>query len=173
MEGGRPQAFGVLIELGTDIGPLPWQLDVVDHDPVVQPGARDEQRALVASSDVVERISCGDPELGDRELDVGIDDVDEVVTYLGLLGGRRLGGADVHPAVDLHRVDGHDLDADDAGGQPPSPPPTCRTPWDRAPRRTGGRRPDVTARRPGSAACDSVRPRRRRASRAGGVARRG
>ena len=114
MEGARSEAGGVVVELGTDSGPLSGKVDVVDHHPVVQPGAGDEQRTSTAPGDVVQRIACGIPELGDRELDARIDEVDEVVTDFGLLGGRRLGGPDVHPAVDLHRVDGDDLDADTA-----------------------------------------------------------
>ncbi len=81
-----------------------------------KPGAGDEQRALTASGDVVQRIACGISELGDRELGARIDEVDQVVTDLGLLGERRLGGADVHAAVDLHRVDRDDLDADACAG---------------------------------------------------------
>ena len=55
MERGRSDASGVLVELGTDLGPLSGKVDVVDHHPVVQAGAGDEQRPLAASGDVVER----------------------------------------------------------------------------------------------------------------------
>ena len=43
-----------------------------------------------APGDVVQCIACGIPELGDRELDAGIDEVDEVVTDLGCSAGVGL-----------------------------------------------------------------------------------
>ena len=39
-----------------------------------------------------------------------------MVAHLGLVGRARLGRADVHAAVDLHRVDGDDLDVAEAAG---------------------------------------------------------
>jgi hypothetical protein len=44
----------------------------------------------------------------------GFDDIDEVVWDLLTALGIRLGGADIHPAIDLHRID-----ADDFGIKPP------------------------------------------------------
>ena len=44
--------------------------------------------------------------------DVGRDHVEQVVRHARALLGRRLGGADVHVAVDLHRVGVHDLAAE-------------------------------------------------------------
>ncbi len=38
----------------------------------------------------------------------GVGDVEHEVGDAGAGGGIRLGGADVHGAVDLHGVDGHD-----------------------------------------------------------------
>jgi hypothetical protein len=46
-----------------------------------------------------------------------VEQVDEVVRHLRLLGTRRLGGADVHPPVHLHRVDRHQLPGRVAPGQ--------------------------------------------------------
>ena len=40
-----------------------------------------------------------------------------MVAHGPLVGGRRLGGADVHAAVHLHRVDGDDLRAGDGAGR--------------------------------------------------------
>jgi hypothetical protein len=41
---------------------------------------------------------------------IGLDDVHQVVADRSALLGRGLGGADVHPAVDLTGVDAHHLD---------------------------------------------------------------
>ena len=45
----------------------------------------------------------------DAEVFAGVDDVDQMVRDLGLLFWRRLGSADVHAAVDGHRVERDDL----------------------------------------------------------------
>ena len=47
---------------------------------------------------------------------VGFDEIDAVVRHLGLLRRGRLGGADVHPAVHLHAVGRHEVDAAEAAG---------------------------------------------------------
>ena len=54
-------------------------------------------------------------ELGDREFLRRVDEVDHVVDHALALLWSRLGGADVHPPIDLHRVDGDDLGADGEG----------------------------------------------------------
>ena len=41
---------------------------------------------------------------------LGVDDVDRWCGTAASSAGARLGGADVHPPVDLHRVERHDLD---------------------------------------------------------------
>ena len=43
---------------------------------------------------------------------VQIADVNQVMRHAGAFGGRRLGGADVQAAIDLHRVHGDDFAAD-------------------------------------------------------------
>jgi hypothetical protein len=39
----------------------------------------------------------------------GIDHVDEVVRHARALRGTRLGGSHIHAAVNLRRIDAHDL----------------------------------------------------------------
>src|SRR5581483_4162611 len=46
-----------------------------------------------------------------------VGQVEEVVRDGGPLGGGRLGRADVHAPIDLHRVDGHDLDVAEGLGR--------------------------------------------------------
>ena len=46
----------------------------------------------------------------DRELLARIGHVDQVVGHCGPFRRRRLGGADVHPPIDLHRIAADDLD---------------------------------------------------------------
>ncbi len=46
---------------------------------------------------------------------IGVDYVDQVMRGGGALGGSRLGGADVHMAVDLARVGRDDLAAERLG----------------------------------------------------------
>ena len=54
--------------------------------------------------DVVDR-GVGELDVAfDAERLPGIDDVHQVVGDLGEAGRRRFGGADVHAAIDLHRV---------------------------------------------------------------------
>ena len=65
---------------------------------------------------------------------VGVDQVEQVVGHLGLLGRGGLGRADVHAPVHLHGVDGDDLDVAAADGPGRGPAPTC-------PRRSDRRSP--------------------------------
>ena len=91
-------------------GNWPGTVELVDHRPQVEAGAADEQRPVTPSLDVGDRRPGPVGEGGDGEVLPRVDQVDEVVGHLGPLGGRRLGGADVHAAVHLHGVDRHDLD---------------------------------------------------------------
>ena len=43
------------------------------------------------------------------------DHVREMMRHGGALGGRRLGGADVHAAIDLHGIGGDDFGVEAAG----------------------------------------------------------
>ena len=92
------------------------QVEAVEHRGEVEPGAGDEERPRAARGDVGDRVVVRRAELGDREVVAGIDEVEAVVADRRPLGRRRLGGADVHPPVHLHRVDGDDLGAGDRAG---------------------------------------------------------
>ena len=82
----------------------------VDDGLHVQAGAADEQRPLAARLDVGDRGARRVLEARDRPVLGRVGDVDQVVRHRGPLGGGRLGGPDVEPAVHLHRVDRDDLD---------------------------------------------------------------
>ncbi len=58
-----------------------------------------------------------DGEVGDREVVCRIDEIEAMMRHRGAVGERRLGGADVHPPVDLHRIDDDQFDLVVAVGQ--------------------------------------------------------
>ena len=62
---------------------------------------------------------------GDAPFVRRIDEVDQVVAHLELLGRARLGRPDVHAPIHLHRIDGHQFDVARADEPAASPPLTC------------------------------------------------
>ncbi len=82
----------------------------IDHRLQVQAGATGEQGAVPALFDLGDGGAGLVLEPRHRPFVVGVGHVDEVVAHRGALGAAGLRGADVEPAVDLHRVDRHDLD---------------------------------------------------------------
>ena len=76
----------------------------------VEQGAADQQRLMSAGADLADQTSRIGREAGGRVRLGGLDQVDQVVRDRGPLGQRRLGGADVHAAIDQRRVDADDLD---------------------------------------------------------------
>ena len=86
------------------------RIEAVEQRLEVQHRAADQQRHVAALANRRDRRA----RVGDearRRIALGrVDDVDQVVRHGGALGGARLGGADVHAAVDERRVDADDLD---------------------------------------------------------------
>ena len=93
-----------------------------------------------------------------RELARRVDEVEEMVRHLGPGGRRRLGGADVHAAVDASSSRRRRARRRPAGGRPPWRRRTCRTRSSRAGRpavppgldrrhRAGRRQPAATGMR--------------------------
>ena len=72
-------------------------------------GAADEEGRAARGPRCRRARRRGRPGTRRRRSPRGIDEVEQVVADLGPLGRGRLGGADVHAPVDLHRVDGDDL----------------------------------------------------------------
>ena len=105
----RPERCGLDVEPGADSGPLPREDEAVDHRAVVEPGAAHQDRPLAAGRQVVEHRVVRALELGHRVLLRRLDQIDEMVRDRRPVGGCRLGGADVHAAVHLHRVDRQQL----------------------------------------------------------------
>ena len=70
----------------------------------VEAGAAGDDGQLVAGGDGCEGSAGQAGVVAGGEGGAGIADVDEVVGELGLLSRGGLGGAEVHPAIDGHRV---------------------------------------------------------------------
>ena len=101
----KPRRIGVGPQLGRHVGKLSRDLQVVDDRSEVEAGAADEDRHRSSLTDAIDRVAGERLELADGEGVGRVDQIDEMVSDAGLLGCRGCGGADVHPAVDLHRVD--------------------------------------------------------------------
>ena len=112
------QRGGVAVgfELRRIVRPLPGQVEVVDHDPVVEARTADEQRPPPRSTDPGECGCVGVSEVGDRELVGRFDEIEQVMADLGALGRRRLRRADVHAAIHLHAVDRDEVDVAELSG---------------------------------------------------------
>ena len=82
----------------------------VDHRTVVEPGATDEDRRRATNGDVGQDAPVFPLELRDSEVVRRVDQVDHVMRDAAPFRRRGLGRADVHPSVDLHRVDRYELD---------------------------------------------------------------
>ena len=136
------------------VGPLPRQVEVVDDDPVVQTGATDQQRLSAGPADLVERRGVRGLELGDREVVVGVDQVEAVVRDLGRSCASawrcRCPSAGTPACCRPTRGACRALD-----GRPPSRRPTCRRRSSRRWRRgvTGG---DAARRSERFALCDAL-----------------
>ena len=100
--------------LGVDRGPhlrvaFGQRIEPVEQGLHIQHRAAHQQRGTAA------RVDLGDQARGvGGEARGGVrvgrfDDVDQVVRHTRALGRARLGRADVHAAIDLRRVDAHDL----------------------------------------------------------------
>ena len=86
------------------------RVEAVEQRLEVEHRAADEQRHRAARADRRDRRARVGDEARRRVALGRIDDVDQVVRHRGALGRARLGGADVHAAVDQRRVDADDLD---------------------------------------------------------------
>ena len=91
------------------------ELEAVDDRAGVERRAADQHGGGVAAADVGDRVAR--PALEERDGRRGGDlvEVEQVVRDPAALGLRQLGRADVHPAVDLHRVGVDDLSPEPLG----------------------------------------------------------
>ena len=76
----------------------------------VEHGPADEQRHAAARGDLAHEPQRIGAELRRRVAFGRVDDVDQVVRHAAPLGPARLGGADIHAAEYLRRIDADDLD---------------------------------------------------------------
>jgi hypothetical protein len=111
---GAPQGE-LLLQAGPHLGVRTGELQVVDGPPDVEAGAADEDRPAALCQ---QRVDTGAREslvLGDARRLRHVPDVEEVVGDPAAFLVRQLGGADVHPAVELHRVRVDHLTAETRG----------------------------------------------------------
>lgn len=105
----------LLLQAGPYLGVGAGELQVVDGPADVQPGAAHQDRPAALGEQRVD-TGAGEPlVLGDAGRDGHVPDVQEVVRDPSALLGRQLGGADVHPSVQLHGVGVDDLAAETLG----------------------------------------------------------
>lgn len=79
----------------------------------IERSATDEEHIAVASANVGNGGGGRLDILGNAVLVRRIDDIDEMMGHCGAVGGGWLGGADIHPAINRHRVE-----RDDFGREP-------------------------------------------------------
>ena len=118
------------LELGADRGIRTGEDEVVEHRPHVQRRAADEHRHDTAGQAVGDDVAGQGLELRHRGRLGDVEHVQQVVADTAAVGGRQLGGADVHAPVELHRVGVDHLAAEPLRER------------DRQPRLAGRRRPD-------------------------------
>ena len=113
VQGRRASLVEFGVEAGADRRRLAGELEVVERAAQVQPGAADEDRQRGRgrrSRRCTARASC--LVLGDRGGLLHRPDVEQVMRDAAPLGLGQLRGADVHAAVELHRVGVDDLAAE-------------------------------------------------------------
>jgi hypothetical protein len=108
---GRPGSRGARFQLGAQFGPLARDLHRIGDGPQIQAGAGDDERPGAARCHVVQRGVRIRRELREGVLLAGLGQVETMVTHPCPVDRRRLGRADVHASIDLHRVDGENLRA--------------------------------------------------------------
>ena len=77
--------------------------------------AADEEDLFAAGVDLGHRGGGRFDVLGDAVLVGRLDDVEQMMRHGGAVCGRRLGGADVHAAIDRHRVERDDFGVESLG----------------------------------------------------------
>ena len=91
------------------------ELEAVEHGPGVERRPPDQHRGPAGRAQVGHHGPGPALELRDAGRLGDVEDVEEVVGDAAALGGRQLGGADVHAAVELHGVGVDDLPAQGLG----------------------------------------------------------
>ena len=109
---GRPAfAGGACVDRGAHFGVGGGhRVEAVEPGLEVEHRAADQERDRAARADRLDRRARVGNEARRRVALRRVGDVDAVVRDRGAVGGARLGGADVHAAVDERRIDADDLD---------------------------------------------------------------
>ncbi len=125
----RRVGFG--LQVGPHPRPRPRRLEPIDDGAQVEPGPADEQRPGAARRDVGHRDVVGATERHDGELLGRVDQVDAVVTNLGLLGRGRPWPCRCPCRDTPGRRRRTRSRCRRSPGRRPWPPPTSPTPWAR------------------------------------------
>ena len=133
----RPHQLAFPFQRGADVGIFRREVQVVDDRAQVQAGPAHQQCARSPSLDVGDGCPRTRLEASHREPLRRFRQIQQVVDDHRALCRRRFGGADVHAAVDQHRIDAGDL----------GPQVACDR--DRGLRLAGGGWPDQGRQRPG------------------------
>ena len=110
MQGRVTLAVGLVLERSTERGVGPRSGEQTPKQRLeVERGPPDKKGTLAARLDLGDCRQGPVSVLGDAGRFPGVEHVDQVMRNSSTLRQRRLGGADVHPAVERHRIEGDDL----------------------------------------------------------------
>ena len=105
----RPEPRELGLELTAQVGVGARELEAVQHGPRVESRAADEDGRPASPPDLGDRGAGPALEVRDGERLAHVEQVEQVVGDASALRGGDLGRADVHAAVDRHRVGVDDL----------------------------------------------------------------
>jgi len=105
----RPEQLGVLLDPRPHLRIRRRELHLVENRVHIQGRTPDDDRDHPAPMAIGDHLPGEVPDDGDRRWLPRVEHVDEVVDDSPTLVQRGLGRADVHPAVELHRIGVHDL----------------------------------------------------------------
>ena len=100
------------LQLGTHRGVGRRKLERIDQGAEVQAGPPGDDGGHSTGFEIVDHRSTGLLELGHAERFAGVGEIDQMVGYAHRSRWIDFGGADVHAAIHLHRIDTEDLSAE-------------------------------------------------------------
>src|SRR5207244_3272965 len=110
VQGVLPDRAEFLDNLAAEIPVSLWAFEKTPQQRFeIQRRAADEQNFLARRTQLGDFGVCRREVARHAEFFAGIDEIQEVVRDAAALVGRWLGGADVHPAVERHRVERDNL----------------------------------------------------------------
>ncbi len=118
----RRQGGGLLFDLTPQrpVGGGPLE-EPTEQALQIERSPADEQDLAATRTDLLGGSPGGSEVLGDAEFVAGVHEVDQVVRHPLAIGGAWFGGADIHAAIDGHRVERQDLGPQSPRPQTPRP----------------------------------------------------